>query len=215
MHFPSGYDVGSLYIGCRPRGLAMGYFLPAKAATSLLFSTSSGRVCLARALGVAHALHAPALQRAAGASVSGRPGRLPDPRRGDRLPRALRRDLRAADRAEQRGQEARAGRRRALPPRGRRTDDHRRPGRGRDRSLPDAVRAEARREARRRCLPDARRRLPQAGRGAAGTCSWSVAATPASRSRRSFRRRTRSCSRSAHARSRCRSACSGATSSGG
>ena len=51
----------------------------------------------------------------------------------------------------------------------RRANDHRRPGRRRDRPVPDAVRAEARREARRRCLPDARRRLPPAGRRAAGT----------------------------------------------
>ena len=48
-----------------------------------------------------------------------------------------------------------------------------------------------------------------------GRCSWSVAATPASRSRRSCRRRTRSRSRSVPARRRCRNACSGATSSGG
>ena len=43
---------------------------------------------------------------------------------------------------------------------------HRRPDRRRDWALPDAVRAEARHEARRRCLSDARRRLPQAGRRA-------------------------------------------------
>ena len=65
---------------------------------------------------------------------------------------------------------ARAGRRRALPPGGGRANDHRRPGRGRDRPLPDAVRAEARREARGRRLPDARRRLPPARRRAGGDC---------------------------------------------
>ena len=47
-----------------------------------------------------------------------------------------------------RGHEGRARRRRALPPRGGRADDDCRPGRGRDRALPGAVRAKARREAR-------------------------------------------------------------------
>ena len=98
------------------------------------------------------------------------PGRLRDPRRGHRLPRAVRRDLRAAGRAEQRGRRSSTA-----------SDDGRfglelvgrtivrRPGRGRDRSFPDPVRPEARREARRRPLPDPCRRLPPAGDVPKGT----------------------------------------------
>ena len=96
------------------------------------------------------------------------------------------------------------------------TDDHRRAGRRRDRA----------RSRRRTCRSSPRsspamssRRTPSATAGRMTCrrerCSWSAAATPAFRSRRSSRRRTRSCSRSARARSRCPSACSGATSSGG
>ena len=46
-------------------------------------------------------------------------------------------------------------------------------------------------------------------------CSWSAAATPASRSRKSSLRPARCISRSAPGRRRCRSACSAVTSSGG
>ena len=62
-----------------------------------------GRSRLARALGLADPLHAAPLQRAARLGFPWRSRRLPDPRRGDRLPRALRRDLRASGQAERRG----------------------------------------------------------------------------------------------------------------
>ena len=67
-----------------------------------------------------------------------------------------------------------------------------------------------------RGLPDAQHRVPADRRiSPRAACSWSAAATPASRSRRSSLRPTRCISRSAPGRRRCRSACSAATSSGG
>ena len=204
-------------IGGGQAGLAIGYFLSQQGCRFVILERGErARACMARALGLADALHAPSLQRAARASVPRRSGRLPDPRRGDRLPRALRRDLRAADRAEQRGQEARARRRRALPPRA--SMDGRSPP-TRSSSRPGLSRRRTCRSSSRSSPAMSSRRTPSATAGRTrcrrGQCSWSVAATPAFRSRRSSRRRTRSCSRSVRARSRCPSACSGATSSGG
>ena len=162
-------DVEVAVIGAGQAGLAMGYFLRRQGRRFVILERADSIGSAWRERWESLTLFTPRRYSALpGLPVPGRPGRLPDPRRGDRLPRALRRDLRPADRAQQRGHAARAGRRRALPPRARRADDHRRPGRGRDRALPDAVRAEARREARGRCLPDARRRLPPARRRAEG-----------------------------------------------
>ena len=118
------------------------------------------RYRVARALGLTDALHTASLQRPARDAFPRRPRRLPDPRRRDRLPRALRRDLRASGRAEQRDRATRARRGRPVPPHGRRTCHRRRPGRRRNRAVPDGLRAEVGREARCRCLPDTRRRLP-------------------------------------------------------
>ena len=121
-------------VGGGQAGLAMGYYLR-RAGASVRHPRAGrfDRAGLARALGLADALHAAPLQRAAGPALPGRPGRLPDARRGDRLPGALRGDLRAPDRAQQRGAQA-FPRGRALRSRGRRPDDHRRPGRRRDRA---------------------------------------------------------------------------------
>ena len=68
---------------------------------------------------------------ASGPPVSRRSRGLSRPRRGDRLPGALRGDVRARDRAEQPGAGADSGRRQVRP-RGRREDDYGRPGRRRD-----------------------------------------------------------------------------------
>ena len=76
-----------------------------------------------------------------GASLPGRPGRLPDARRGDRLPRALRRDVRASDRVRQRGAPAFSARKAASSSnstgaRSRPTRSWSRPGPSRRRSCP-------------------------------------------------------------------------------
>ena len=63
-------------------------------------------------------------------------------------------------RTEQRDRATRARRGRPAPPHGRRTCHRCRPGRRRNRAVPDGLRAEGGREARCRCLPDTRRRLP-------------------------------------------------------
>ena len=104
---------------------------------------------------------------------------------------------------------------RDVPGRARRPRDRGRPGRDRHRTVPDPVRAADRRGPRSRGRPDAQHRLPLAeATSPTGACSWSAAATPATRSPRSFPPRTRSISRSDRRRSRCRSASSAATCSG-
>ena len=105
---------------------------------------------------------------------------------------------------------------RALRPRARRADDHRRPGRGRDGPLPNALHPQAGDRARRRRLAGAQHGLPTARlTSPREPCSWSGAGTPASRSPRSSRPLTRSSSRSALGKSRYRSGWRAATSSGG
>ncbi|HET8653614.1 MAG TPA: FAD-dependent oxidoreductase [Gaiellaceae bacterium] len=91
---------------------------------------------MAGALGIAHALHATALQQPPRPAVSGRSGGLSDPRRGDRIPGAVRGDVRAPCRAEQPGADARS-RGRPVRPRGGRQNAHGRSGRGRYRPVSD------------------------------------------------------------------------------
>ena len=82
-----------------------------------------------------------------------------------------------------------------------------RPGRSGHRAVPGPARARRRRAPRPGHGPAPQQRLPDAGRRCpTGRCSWSAAATPAIRSPRSCRARTRCISRSAPARPRCRSA---------
>ena len=204
-------------IGAGQAGLAMGYYLAGKGAgSSSLERGDSDRACVARALGLADALHAAALQRAAGPSLPRRPGRLPDARRGDRLPRALRGDVRAPDRAQQRRAQAFPARTGASSSsstggRSRPTRSWSRPGPFQTPYVPKLAGGARPRASGRRTAPatGGRATFPRE------RCSSSGAGTPASRSPRSSRRPTRSSSRSALGRSRCRSGSPAATSSGG
>ena len=187
--------------------------LPTRGGTAVrhLRARRFDRTGLARALGLADSLYAAPLQPAARPSLPGRSGWLSDARRGDCLPGALCGDLRAADRAQQRGTPA-FPRGRALRCRSRPADGHRRPCRGRDRAVPDTVRARAR-------TGRAYGKSTAPATGSRATCpkepcSWSGAETRASRSPRSFRPR-KSSSPSVRSRSRCRSASPAAISSGG
>ena len=66
----SSDDVEVAVIGAGQAGLAMGYFLRRQGRRFVILERAGfDRPCLAGALGVADALHAPALQRAAGACL--------------------------------------------------------------------------------------------------------------------------------------------------
>ena len=183
-------------IGGGQAGLAIGY-LPEPAGSPLRDPRAGerARVGMARALGLADALHAPSLQRAARASVPGDPDGYPTRDEViaylERYAETFELPIELNSEVEQLDQR----RRRPVRLERRRTDDHRRPGRGRDRarSRPRTCRSSAEKLGR-RCLADAQ---PSATASRAtcrrARCSWSAAATPASRSRRSSRPRTRSC----------------------
>ena len=146
---------------------------------------------LAGALGLAHPVHAAPLRRASRPSVPRRSRRLPDARRGGRLPGGVRGHVRApvelqapsgsltTDRRDGSSSNSTAGQSRP-------TRSSSPPARSRRRTC------RARRRARAGGLPVHSDRLPH-GRATSprGPCSSSAAATPASRSRRSSRRRTR------------------------
>ena len=95
--------------------------------------------CLAGPLGLARALHPGPLQRPPRAPIPGRSGRLSDPGRRRRLPRALRGALRPADRAPRAGDLADASRRGVRGRRGRK-GVRGRAGRRGDRPVRRAVR---------------------------------------------------------------------------
>ena len=61
------------------------------------------RLCVAQSLGLARAVHAASVRQPSWSPVPGRPGWISRPRRGHRLSRALRVDLRVASPAEQPG----------------------------------------------------------------------------------------------------------------
>ena len=162
--------VDVVVIGAGQAGLALGYFLRLQDRRFVILDRADSVGSAWRERWESLTLFTPRRYSALPqASVPRRPRWLSDTRRGDCVPRALRRDLRAADRAEQRGREGRTRRRRALPPRGGRTDDSlptrswSRPGRSRFRTSRLAEKLADDR------LPDARRRLSTSRRRSAGT----------------------------------------------
>ena len=134
-----------IVVGGGQAGLAIGYLL-ARAGPAV-HDPGSGRHAgggVARALGLAAAVHPGPLRQPAGPRVPRRSGRLPGPRRRRRLPHRLRARLRAAGRAEQ-PCPRRPPRRARLPRRARRSHLRGRPGRDRHRPVPDPARAGDRR----------------------------------------------------------------------
>ena len=191
----SAGDVEVAVIGAGQAGLAIGHFL-ARQGTAVRDPRAAERVGAAwRDRWDSLVLFTPRRYDALpGLAVSGRSRRLSDPRRGGRLPRAVRRDLRASGRARQPRALARARRRRRLRARARRADASRPtrssspPGRSRlphtsrrspSELAPEVFQTHSAGYRRPADVPDGPRR------------SWSAAATPASRSPRSCRRRTR------------------------
>ena len=164
----SSDEVEVAVIGAGQAGLAIGYFLSRQGRRFVILDCAGEIGSAWRERWESLTLFTPRRYSALpGLPFPGDPDGYPDAGRGDRLSRAPCRDLRPADRVEQRGQEARAGRPRALPPRAPRANDHRRPGGGRNRSVPVALRSDVRGRVRRGRVPDARDRLPQTRPGAA------------------------------------------------
>ena len=173
---------------------------------------AGGRV--ARALGLAQAVHAGALRRAPRAGVPRRPGALPERDEVVGLPDRLRAPLRACRSSSTAACARSAGP--MAPTWSSSTTVPTRPTRwwwppapSRSRSCRPSPSASIRRSSSSTAAPTDRRQPSPKAR-----CSWSAVATPGSRSPRSCRRRGRSTSRSDRGRRRCLSASSVATCSG-
>ena len=202
-------------VGGGQAGLAIGYFLAQQGAR--FHDPRGGRRAggrVARALGLAQAVHAGALQQPSRPCLSRAtrtryPGRdevvgLPDDyARRFELPVELGSRVRSVRKAD-------GGYLVELDDRTYEADQVVvATGRSRCRSCRRSPRASTRRWCSSTAPPTGPRTPP-----ARAACSWSAAATPASRSPRSSRTRTRSTCRSGHARCRCRSGYSDATCSG-
>ena len=202
-------------VGGGQAGLAIGYFLAQQDATSRSSKPPHEPAAAWRERWDSLKLFTPARYDALpGPRLPGRPGPLPGPRRGRRLPDRLRPPLRPAGRAGQPASARSAGRTAptwssstTAPTRPTRSSSP--PGRSRCRSSRRSPSGSTRTWSSSTAPSTGRRRRSRTGR-----CSWSAAATPASRSPRSCRARARSTCRSDRARRRCRSASSAATCSG-
>ena len=180
------YDV--VVVGAGQAGLAIGHFLAEQGSRFVILEAADSVGSAWRERWDSLVLFTPRRYDALpGLRVSRRPGRLPDARRGG-SPTSSGTRRTSSCRSSCRRQVALAeqGRRTASCSRRGGPRDPADAGRRRDRAVPGAERAGVRRELARRGLPDAQRRLPPPGGRARGhACSWSAAATPASRSRRS------------------------------
>ena len=151
-----------IVVGGGQAGLAIGYLLAQQ--RPAVHDPGGGRHAgggVARAVGLAAAVHPGPLQQPPGPRVPRRPGHLPGPRRRRRLPHRLRARFRAAGRAGQPCPRRPAGRWR-LPRRARRSHLRGRPGRDRHRPVPGSARARDRRSPGPEHRPVPQQRVPRA-----------------------------------------------------